>query len=83
VTAPWRQCGTCLTTVIRNSIRARKRREWDPTLRNRLESIETCVGMVDGMADGMAQRFLDGGKLSELGLKTLTAAARTTTRRKR
>jgi hypothetical protein len=49
------------------------------TLRDRLESIEACVGM----ADTMAQRFLDGGKLSELGLKTLTAAARTTTRRKR
>ncbi|MDG2039391.1 MAG: hypothetical protein P8J30_02795 [Ilumatobacter sp.] len=89
-----------LTTVVRNIIRARKRREWDPildgvrdwiprleqddsptatTLRGRLQSIEACVGM----ADGMAQRFLDGGKVSELGLKTLTAAARTTTRRKR
>mgnify|MGYP001056977045 FL=1 len=89
-----------LATVIRNIIRARKRREWDPildgvrewipqlqedasptatTLRDRLESIEACVGM----ADGMAQRFLAGGKLSELGLKTLTAAARTKPRRKR
>ena len=41
-------------------------------LRERLEAIEACVGM----ADGMAQRFLAGGMLSDLGLRTLTAAAR-------
>ena len=46
-------------------------------LRDRLASIEACVSM----ADGMAQRFLDGGMLSELGLKTLTAAARKRRRR--
>ena len=84
---------TDLSTVVRNIVRARKRREWDPildgvrdwiprldgddspeakVLRERLESIEACVGM----ADGMAQRFLAGGMLSELGLRTLTAAAR-------
>lgn len=41
-------------------------------LRERLESIEACVGV----ADGMARRFLDGGRLSDLGLRTLTATAR-------
>ena len=45
-------------------------------LRQRLESIEACVGM----ADTMARRFLDGGMLSDLGLRTLTAAARARTR---
>jgi DNA-binding transcriptional regulator GbsR (MarR family) len=65
-------------------------RDWIPRLesdgtpaaqvfRERLESIEACVGM----ADGMAQRFLDGGLLSNLGLKTLTTAARTRRRMKR
>lgn len=48
-------------------------------LRDRLESIEACVGM----ADAMAQRFLDGGMLSGLGLRTLTAAAQARTRRNR
>ena len=48
-------------------------------LRERLESIEACVGM----ADAMAQRFLEGGMLSGLGLRTLTAAARAGTRRNR
>ena len=48
-------------------------------LRDRLESIEACVGM----ADGMAQRFLAGGMLSDLGLKTLTAAVRTRTHRRK
>ncbi len=47
-------------------------------LRDRLESIEACVGV----ADGMAQRFLAGGMLSDLGLRTLTAAARKRQRRK-
>ena len=47
-------------------------------LRDRLESIEACVGM----ADAMARRFLDGGMLSGLGLRTLTAAARARTGRK-
>jgi DNA-binding transcriptional regulator GbsR (MarR family) len=47
-------------------------------LRERLESIEACVGM----ADGMAQRFLDGGMLSDLGLRTLTAAARRRSQRR-
>ena len=47
--------------------------------RDRLEAIESCVGM----ADGMAQRFLAGGLLSDLGLKTLTTAARTRKRRKK
>ena len=62
-------------------------RDWIPRLesdgstagqvfRDRLESIEACVGL----ADGMAQRFLAGGLLSNLGLKTLTTAARTRTR---
>lgn len=46
-------------------------------LRERLEAIEACVGM----ADAMAQRFLEGGMLSELGLRTITAAARVGTRR--
>ena len=90
---------TDLSTVVRNIVRARKRREWDPildgvrgwiprlagddsreaaVLRERLESIEACVGM----ADGMAQRFLAGGMLSDLGLRTLTAAARERARRK-
>ena len=46
-------------------------------LRERLEAIEACVGM----ADAMAQRFLDGGMLSELGLRTITAAARVGARR--
>jgi len=46
-------------------------------LRKRLESIEACVGM----ADAMAQRFLEGGMLSGLGLRTITAAARAGTRR--
>ena len=45
-------------------------------LRKRLESIEACVGM----ADAMARRFLEGGMLSGLGLRTLTAAARAGTR---
>ena len=84
---------TDLVTVVRNIVRARKRREWDPildgvrdwiprlasddsreatVLRERLESIEACVGM----ADGMARRFLDGGMLSDLGLRTITATAR-------
>ena len=64
-------------------------REWIPRLesddstaarvfRNRLESIESCVGM----ADGMTQRFLGGGLLTSLGLKTLTTAARKRKRRK-
>ena len=35
------------------------------------------------MADGMARRFLDGGLLSNLGLKTLTTAARTRKRRRK
>ena len=48
-------------------------------LRERLESIEACVGM----ADGMAQRFLDGGMLSELGLRTLTATARKRSHRRK
>ena len=46
--------------------------------RDRLESIEACVSI----ADGLAQRFLDGGLLSNLGLKTLTTAARTRKRRR-
>ena len=65
-------------------------RDWIPRLesdgsteaqvfRDRLESIEACVGM----ADGMARRFLDGGLLSNLGLKTLTTAARTRKRRRK
>ncbi len=65
-------------------------RDWIPRLesdgstearvfRDRLESIEACVGM----ADGMAQRFLDGGRLSNLGLKTLTTVARKRTRRRK
>ena len=65
-------------------------RDWIPRLesdgsaraqvfRDRLESIEACVGM----ADGMAQRFLAGGLLSNLGLKTLTTAARTRKRRRK
>ncbi len=65
-------------------------RDWIPRLesdgstearvfRNRLESIEACVGM----ADGMAQRFLDGGRLSNLGLKTLTTVARKRKRRRK
>ena len=65
-------------------------REWIPRLesdssaearvfRDRLESIESCVGM----ADGMAQRFLGGGLLTNLGLKTLTTAARTRKRRRK
>lgn len=48
-------------------------------LRERLEAIEACVGM----ADAMALRFLDGGRLTGLGLRTLTAAARAGTRRHR
>ena len=35
------------------------------------------------MADDMAQRFLDGGLLSNLGLKTLTTAARKRKRRRK
>ena len=65
-------------------------REWIPRLesdgstaaqvfRDRLESIESCVGM----ADGMAQRFLAGGLLTNLGLKTLTTAARKRQRRRK
>jgi hypothetical protein len=90
---------TDLATMVRNSVQARKRREWNPMLegvrdriprlesdgtpgaqvfRGRLDSIEACVGM----ADGMAQRFLDGGVLSNLGLQTLTTAARTRRRRR-
>ena len=48
-------------------------------LRDRLESIEACVGM----ADAMAQRFLEGGMVSGLGLRTLTAAAQARTRKNR
>ena len=65
-------------------------REWIPRLesdgstaaqvfRDRLESIEACAGM----ADGLAQRFLGGGLLTNLGLKTLTTAARKRTRRRK
>ena len=46
-------------------------------LRERLESIEACVGV----ADSMARRFLDGGMLSDLGIRTLTATARKRNRR--
>jgi hypothetical protein len=58
-------------------------REWIPKLdaersaeaqmfRERLNAIESLVGMVDSMADS----FLKGGMLPKLGLKYLVASAR-------
>jgi len=84
---------TDLERAMRNIVRARKRREWDPILeklrewipkleaersaeaqifRDRLNAIESLVGMVDSMADS----FLKGSMLPSLGLKYLVASAR-------
>jgi len=91
---------TDLTRVIRNIVRTRKRREWDPLLDKlrewiprleadrtgrsapllgRLRTLERSVAA----ADSMAALFLEGGKLTDLGLHAIVAAARPRKRRKR
>jgi DNA-binding transcriptional regulator GbsR (MarR family) len=89
-----------LARVIRNIVRARKRREWDPILEKvrewiprleadrtgksgpllaRLRTIERSVAA----ADSMAGLFLEGGRLTDLGLHALVAAARPRKKRRR
>jgi DNA-binding transcriptional regulator GbsR (MarR family) len=91
---------TDLARVIRNIIRTRKRREWDPLLEKvrewiprleadrsdasaallgRLRTLERSVAA----ADSMASLFLEGGKLTDLGLHAIVAAARPAKRRRR
>ena len=91
---------TDLARVIRNIVRTRKRREWDPLLDKlrewiprleaersgkagpllgRLRTLEKSVAT----ADSMAALFLEGGKLTDLGLHAIVAAARPGRRRRR
>jgi DNA-binding transcriptional regulator GbsR (MarR family) len=91
---------TDIARVVRNIVRARKRREWDPilekvrewiprleaersargeTLLDRLRTLERSIAM----ADSMAALFLEGGKLTDLGLHAIVAAARPRKRRRR
>ena len=91
---------TDLARVIRNIVRTRKRREWDPLLEKirewiprleedrsgksaallgRLRTLERSVAA----ADSMAALFLEGGRLTDLGLHAIVAAARPGKRRRR
>lgn len=89
-----------LARVIRNIVRTRKRREWDPLLEKVREWIPRLEGDRSGrggpllarlrtlersvaMADSMASLFLEGGKLTDLGLHAIVAAARPGKRRRR
>ena len=83
---------TDLVTVVRNIVRARKRREWDPILDGVRDWIPRLASDVRKRAGCCAQRldrsrpaspwpthgaaFLDCGMLSDLGLRTITATAR-------